>query len=229
MAIVTTGMTSALQGLDRPLDAPRREGMALGNWRWTVRQRMTTVRDALIGETSDPDDGWLAARGGTAFRERNVLLGRMIELGPLVLESPDVEAIRLEVKRLLADIGRHMQRLNDLAYDEVELELGGSECRAGTGRPIRPAGSARTSLRPRPRATRRCCAAPARSAARRGSGPRSGPIARRSSVASRCFSQGPDDGTSSVSTASSGTNTESPGGQSPRRRSRGWVIRGVRR
>jgi hypothetical protein len=56
-----------------------------------------------------------------------VLLGRMIEIGPQVLESPDVEAIRLEVKRLLADIGRHMQRLNDLAYDEVELELGGSE------------------------------------------------------------------------------------------------------
>ena len=127
MAIVTTGMTAALQGLEQSLDAPRRDGIALGNWRWTVRQRMAAVRDALVGEVGDPDDGWLAARGGTAFRERNVLLGRMIEIGPQVLESPDVEAIRLEVKRLLADIGRHMQRLNDLAYDEVELELGGSE------------------------------------------------------------------------------------------------------
>lgn len=127
MAIVTTGMTAALQALERCLDAPRREGIALGNWRWTVRQRMAAVRDALIGEIGDPDDGWLAARGGTAFRERNALLGRMVELGPMVLESPDVEAIRLELKRLLADIGRHMQRLNDIAYDEVELELGGSE------------------------------------------------------------------------------------------------------
>jgi hypothetical protein len=127
LAIVTTGMTAALQGLEQSLDAPRRDGIALGNWRWTVRQRMAAVRDALVGEVGDPDDGWLAARGGTAFRERNVLLGRMIEIGPQVLESPDVEAIRLEVKRLLADIGRHMQRLNDLAYDEVELELGGSE------------------------------------------------------------------------------------------------------
>ncbi len=127
MAIVTTGMTAALQGLEQSLDAPRRDGIALGNWRWTVRQRMAAVRDALVGEVGDPDDGWLAARGGTAFRERNALLGRMIEIGPQVLESPDVEAIRLEVKRLLADIGRHMQRLNDLAYDEVELELGGSE------------------------------------------------------------------------------------------------------
>ena len=127
MAIVTTGMTAALQGLEQSLDAPRRDGIALGNWRWTVRQRMAAVRDALIGEVGNPDDGWLAARGGTAFRERNVLLGRMIEIGPLVLESADVEAVRVEAKRLLADIGRHVQRLNDLAYDEVELELGGSE------------------------------------------------------------------------------------------------------
>ena len=127
MAIVTTGMTAALQGLEQSLDAPRRDGIALGNWRWTVRQRMAAVRDALIGEVGNPDDGWLAARGGTAFRERNMLLGRMIDIGPQVLESPDVEAVRIEVKRLLADIGRHMQRLNDLAYDEVELELGGSE------------------------------------------------------------------------------------------------------
>ena len=69
----------------------------------------------------------MAARGGSAFRERNALLGRMVDLGPMVLESPDVEAIRLELKRLLADIGRHMQRLNDIAYDEVEMEIGGSE------------------------------------------------------------------------------------------------------
>jgi len=127
MAIVTTGMASALQGLEQALETPRREGIALGNWRWTVRQRMAAVRDALTGEVGNPDDGWLAARGGTAFRERNALLGRMVRLGPLVLESSDVEAIRLELKRLLADLGRHVQRLNDLAYDEVELELGGSE------------------------------------------------------------------------------------------------------
>jgi hypothetical protein len=127
MAIVTTGMTAALQGLEQSLEAPRRDGVALGNWRWTVRQRMTAVRDALVGEIGDPDDGWLAARGGSAFRERNALLGRMIALGPLVLETPDVEPIRLELKRLLADIARHVQRLNDIAYDEVEMELGGSE------------------------------------------------------------------------------------------------------
>jgi hypothetical protein len=88
---------------------------------------MAGVRDVLAGEAGDPEDGWLAARGGRAFRERNVLLGRMSELGPQVLESPDVERIRSELRRLVADIGRHVQRLNDLVYDDVELELGGSE------------------------------------------------------------------------------------------------------
>ncbi len=32
-----------------------------------------------------------------------------------------------ELRRLVADISRHMQRLNDLVYDDVEIELGGSE------------------------------------------------------------------------------------------------------
>ena len=88
---------------------------------------MTAVRDALVGEAAGSDDGWLAARGGSAFRERNALLSRLSVLGPLVLETPDVEATRIELKRLVVDIGRHMQRLHDLAYDEVEMEIGGSE------------------------------------------------------------------------------------------------------
>ncbi|WP_193609793.1 hypothetical protein [Nocardioides lijunqiniae] len=127
MAAVTPGLAGAMRALDAALDAPRREGPALGNWRWVVRQRMAVVRDALVGETSSPDDGWLAARGGSAFRERNTLLARLGSLGPRVLESADAEAVRLEAKRLLVDIGRHVQRLHDLAYDDVEIELGGSE------------------------------------------------------------------------------------------------------
>lgn len=132
MPLVSSGMNAALRGLEQALDAPRRDGVALGNWRWTVRQRMASVRDALIGEvggdqTSGQDDGWLAARGGSAFRERNVLLGRLNDMGAPVLESPDVEAVRVELKRLVSDIGRHLQRLHDLAYDAVEMEIGGSE------------------------------------------------------------------------------------------------------
>jgi hypothetical protein len=132
MTMVRTGMTTALRALEQAIEVPRRDGAAsdsvsVGNWRWTVRQRMAGVRDVLAGEAGNPEDGWLAARGGRAFRERNVLLGRMSELGPQVLESPDVERIRSELRRLVSDIARHVQRLNDLVYDDVELELGGSE------------------------------------------------------------------------------------------------------
>lgn len=122
---------SALAQLDRALDTPRREGVALGNWRWTVRQRMTAVRDLLAHEPVGPQgsggDGWLAARGGVAFREREGLLLRLGAAGQQVLEAPDAEAVRGELKRLLVDVSHHLQRVRDLAYDEVELELGGSE------------------------------------------------------------------------------------------------------
>ena len=127
----TVGMTArlagALRALDAALDAPRSPGVPLGNWRWTVRRRMVDVRDALAAEAVGADDGWLAARGGSAFRERNVLLGRLGQLAPVVLETPTVEEVRVQLKRLVVDVGRHVQHLHDLAYDDVELELGGSE------------------------------------------------------------------------------------------------------
>jgi hypothetical protein len=88
---------------------------------------MAGVRDALVSETQEPVDGWLVARGGAAIRERNALLARLTSLGTPVLESPEVEQVRADLKRLLTDISHHFQRLHDLAYDEVELELGGSE------------------------------------------------------------------------------------------------------
>ena len=125
--MTTPGLPIALQALDQSLDAPRRAGIPLGNWRWVVRQRMGVVRDELLGEKAGSRDGWLAARGGAAFRERNALLSRLTALSAQVLETPDVEATRLELKRLVMDVNRHMQRLNDIAYDEVEMEIGGSE------------------------------------------------------------------------------------------------------
>lgn len=124
---MTARLTLALQGLDQALDAPRQRGVPLGNWRWVVRQRMAVLRDALASEAAGPDDGWLAARGGTAFRERNVLLGRLNRLGQVVLEIEAVEEVRIELKRMVVDVHHHVQRLHDLAYDDVELELGGSE------------------------------------------------------------------------------------------------------
>lgn len=129
MTVVSPTMSTALRGLAHANEAPRRDGPSLGSWRWTMRQRMTAVRDALLEETggAGSGDGWLAARGGTAFRERNALLMRLGTLGARVLEDADVAAVRAEVARLVADVTRHVQRVNDLVYDEVEMELGGSE------------------------------------------------------------------------------------------------------
>jgi hypothetical protein len=117
-----TGTSAALHSLSLTLDEP-----PLDSWRWQVRQRMAAVRDALVDEGEYSPDGWLAARSVAILRERNVLLQRLGRLGPSVLESSDVDTVRTELKRLAVDIAHHCQRLHDLAYDEVELELGGSE------------------------------------------------------------------------------------------------------
>jgi len=127
MTVTMTGMAAAMQALHAALGAPRPPGAPLGSWRWAVRQQMAGVRDALVAEADNPDEGWLAARNGTLVRERTALLSRLSVLGPQVLESPDVDAVHAELLRLLVDISHHVQRVNDLAYDEVELELGGSE------------------------------------------------------------------------------------------------------
>ena len=127
MTVAITGLPAALQGLGQALDSFGRPGVQPGQWRWQVRQQLGSVRDALVAEAGNGADGWTAAREGTVLRERNALLVRIGELGPRVLEHPDAEAVRGSLQRLLADVRRHRQRLHDLAYDEVELELGGSE------------------------------------------------------------------------------------------------------
>jgi len=88
---------------------------------------MAGVRDLLIAESAQHEEEWLAARGGSVLRERNALLGRLSALGPQVLEGEEVEEIRTDLRRLLADISHHIQRLNDMAYDDVAMEIGGSE------------------------------------------------------------------------------------------------------
>lgn len=118
-----TRLEHALLGLQQALDTPRRHHM----WRWLVRHRITGVRDALDHEHEHPGDGWLAARQNALLRERDALARRLSTLGTQVLDAPDVEPVRAELKRLVADVEHHRQRLNDLVYDTVSLELGGSE------------------------------------------------------------------------------------------------------
>lgn len=126
MSAVRPAMTDALRALEQAL-VPPRPGTPLGNWRWSVRQRLASLRDALAAESAATDNAWLAARHGATFRERGSLLARMATLGGDVLERPDLDAVRIEVRRLIVDVSHYMQRLNDLVYDDVELELGGEE------------------------------------------------------------------------------------------------------
>ena len=44
-----------------------------------------------------------------------------------VLDKLDTERIVGELRRLVTDLEHHIQRLHDLVYDSVSLELGGSE------------------------------------------------------------------------------------------------------
>jgi hypothetical protein len=126
--MAVAGDTSdALRALDHALDAPRGAGVPLGNWRWSVRQRLVIVRDRLVTEAPGSHDGWLAARGGSAFRERSDLLTRLAALTTAVLEVHDAEDVRRQLKRLVVDIAHHVQRVHDLVYDDVELELGGED------------------------------------------------------------------------------------------------------
>jgi hypothetical protein len=118
-----TGLEHAIIGLQQALDSPRRHHM----WRWLVRHRMAGIKEALALEHSRDGDAWLAARQIMLSRERDLLLRRLAALGPQVLESADVEPVRRQLLRLVGDLERHRQKLNDLAYDTVSLELGGSE------------------------------------------------------------------------------------------------------
>ena len=96
-------------------------------WRWTIRRRLVPVRDLLIAEPLHRRDAWLSARASRVVRERDALLARLQRLSHEVLVADDVDAVSARLSRLLVDIGHHRQRLHDLAYDDVEIEIGGSE------------------------------------------------------------------------------------------------------
>ncbi|HET7683087.1 MAG TPA: hypothetical protein VFK34_05420 [Marmoricola sp.] len=123
--VAMTTLEQALAELNDTLqkgpDAPT------GIWRWRLRQGLSAVRDALDSEQFRTWDGWLTARSRTNNRERVRLIGRISSLGPAVLERLDADSLRGEVGRLLGDVERYRQRVHDLIYDSVALEIGGSE------------------------------------------------------------------------------------------------------
>jgi hypothetical protein len=116
-------MTATLEDLLRP--GCVRDN--LGAWRWSVRRLLVPVRDRLLREHPVRREAWLSARTTRTLRERDELIARLNGLAARVLVAGDVEELADQLSRLLADITRHQQRVDDLAWDDVELEIGGSE------------------------------------------------------------------------------------------------------
>jgi hypothetical protein len=121
--VVLMTLESAISDLQETLTSARTSS----NWRWLVRQRLSAVRQALSDENFETWDGWLAARTGVADRERLQLLARISTVGVGLLDRIDSDRMAIEVRRLLADVEHYCQRVHDLIYDSVALEIGGSE------------------------------------------------------------------------------------------------------
>ncbi|HEY0903389.1 MAG TPA: hypothetical protein VGE14_05830 [Marmoricola sp.] len=102
-------------------------GRSASSWRWLVRQRLSAVRQALSDQGVEAWDGWLAARGGATDRERRQLLARITAVGASLLERSEADRVAVEVRRLLNDVEHYRQRVHDLVYDSVAMEIGGSE------------------------------------------------------------------------------------------------------
>jgi len=116
-------LESAISELQETLASTR----SASNWRWLVRQRLSAVREALSDENFQSWDGWLAARSWTTDRERRQLLARISMIGSGVLDRVETDRVAVEVRRLLNDIEHYRQRMHDLVYDSVAMEIGGSE------------------------------------------------------------------------------------------------------
>jgi hypothetical protein len=117
-------LEQALAGLEEALSSPP---VLQQPWRHLVRERLNAVSDALRAERPAATDSWLAGRVGSVRRERDRLLTRLVVLRSTVLDVGDVEGVRQRLQRLTLDLHHHQQRINDLAYDAVGMEVGGSE------------------------------------------------------------------------------------------------------
>lgn len=111
------GLVADLAGLVARPDA---------EWRGELVARLGHVRTLLADEASGPAD-WLQARRSTLVRERDALLDRVDDTRLVVLGADDLDQALHAVQRLVARVRHHLQRVSDVAWDEVEYEVGGSE------------------------------------------------------------------------------------------------------
>lgn len=115
-------LEQAIVGLEQVLTNPPST-----TWNQVVRQRVHSVHEALRAERTGTGESWLSPRSARLRHERDRLIGRLGALSARVPEQGDQEVIRQDLLRLVHDIQHHHQRVNDLAYDAVAADLGGSE------------------------------------------------------------------------------------------------------
>ena len=118
-----TSLDNAIVGLEQILDFPRRHQA----WRTMVHQRVNGIRDALLRESARGGDVWLANRAQALNEDRRKLVTQLSSLGAQLAQVRDVEPVRAELHRLINRLRHHSRRMSDFAYDQVSLELGGSE------------------------------------------------------------------------------------------------------
>ncbi len=118
----------ALDGLERAVAAPPRLQQS---WRFLVRKRLARVEEALAAdhdaERATESEPWLEPRAAQLHREQVRLRSRTSVLAATVHEATDLGAVRESLGRLVADLQHHLQRVNDLTYDAVDLDVGGSD------------------------------------------------------------------------------------------------------
>ena len=119
MASLETAISELRQVLADDRTAPE--------WRWSVRRQLSEVKEALSQPQAAQPEAWLTARTLLSNRDRSQLQGRVMAVSAGVLDKLDADTIVREVKRLVGDLEHHVQRVHDLVYDSVSLELGGSE------------------------------------------------------------------------------------------------------
>lgn len=117
-------LEQAVVGLDQALASPATPHQS---WRNAVQERVSAVQEALTAERATAADTWLDARVTHLRRERDLLLARLSVLGATVSDATDIETVRQSLHRLVVDLHHHQQRVNDLAYDAVAMEVGGSD------------------------------------------------------------------------------------------------------
>jgi hypothetical protein len=119
---------NAVESLEEALHQPPQ---LQRSWGHIVRHRTREVAEALTAESPVAQDSWLSARAGCLDRERNRLLTRLsvlgTTLGTMLAEGADLEPVRDSLRRVALDARHHHQRVTDLTYDALALDVGGSE------------------------------------------------------------------------------------------------------